>query len=291
MKPKEIFDYLETHLGLNASPVRLKNAIESALVSGFGVPLIKAAELAESREKRVGDLINKKQIECENNGTIFTLCLVGVAADAVAGSCHILASDSPEIVQAKTHRLNTNPLLARIKALTFQEFEVFGSKLLRELGAKKAHVTPQSNDQGIDFYGIVSFGELNGSPSSFFKLFHEVEIRFVGQAKHYPNRSIGTATVRELVGSVDLARFKTYSIDTDPFENINLKPFSPLVTLLITSGTFTSGAIDLASRAGILAKDGEQLATFLADKGVGMIATPTGSSFDLATFDSWLSFP
>ena len=256
MNPKDILDRLESQLGFNAPPTRLRNAIESVLVSAFGVPPIKAAELAESREKKIGELINKKQFECINDGILFTLCLVGVEADSVAGSCYILTSDSPEIVQAKTHRLNTSPLLARIKALTFQEFELFGSKLLRELGARKTHVTPHSNDQGIDFYGIVSFGELNATPLSFFKLFHEVEIRFVGQAKHYPNSSIGTAIVRELVGSVDLARFKTYSIDTDPFENINIKPFSPLVILLITSGTFTSGAIDLALRAGIIAKNG-----------------------------------
>ena len=132
-------------------------------------------------------------------------------------------------------------------------------------------------------------GALHQIPSPFLKLAHDVVVLFAGQAKHYPDSSIGPEVVRELVGAVSLARTRTFSrTDLDIFEHLNLKPFSPLVTLLFTTGKITKGAAELAEQAGVIVRSGEQLAVFLADKGVGIIGCPIGA-FNAQAFHNWLN--
>ena len=42
------------------------------------------------------------------------------------------------------------------------------------------------------------------------------------------------------------------------------------MAIILTTGEFTKGAIQLALRAGVIARSGLQLAVFLADSGVGI---------------------
>jgi hypothetical protein len=57
----------------------------------------------------------------------------------------------------------------------------------------------------------------------------------------------------------------------DLLEELGLRSLSPLLPLLFTTGTLTSGATHLAREAGIVARSGIQLAVFLADRGIGML--------------------
>ncbi len=99
---------------------------------------------------------------------------------------------------------------------------------------------------------------------------HETQVILVGQAKHYPNSPIGPATIRELVGALSLSRTNTYTRDNfDLLDGVELRPFSPVLALIFSTGEFTRGARHLATRAGLIAFSGWQLAVFLADKGVG----------------------
>lgn len=118
---------------------------------------------------------------------------------------------------------------------------------------------------------------------------HETRVILVGQAKHYPKTTIGPATVRELVGALSLARTYTYSKDNlDLLNDVRLRPFSPVLALLFSTGDFTKGARNLANRAGLIAFSGRQLAVFLADRGVGLKKDQSGHKFDAATFSDWL---
>jgi len=289
VRPSAIFARLEAIVSLDAPPQRLRNLIEHELAHHFRLPALRAAEMAERLEGAVAQLIERKQLQSEQLGTLATMALVGSAADTVVGSCHARSSDAPEIARAKARRINTSPLLARIQALSPTEFEVFGAKVLGELGAQKVRVTRQSNDQGIDFYGVLNVGELLKVPAPFFRLSHDLEIRFAGQAKHYPKHAVGTDVVRELIGAISLARFKTYSTETDLFEDFELKPLNPLVAMLFTTGSLSSGAVELAGKAGIIARSGLQLAAFLADCGVGMRSDANGVTFDAEAFSAWLA--
>jgi len=53
-----------------------------------------------------------------------------------------------------------------------------------------------------------------------------------------------------------------FSPRTDFFDELELRPFNPLVTMFFTTGRFTGGALDLADKAGIIARNGAQLAVF-----------------------------
>jgi hypothetical protein len=237
-------------------------------------------------------MIAARAVVSERYGTVPTLVMLGSTTDIVAGCCYVFPDDVPAIVAAKRYRLQVEDLLEAIRGLTFSEFESFGARVLAEIGATFWHVTPHSGDQGIDFYGKLSLGEYQGIPIPFAKLAHDVILLFAGQAKHYPNRPLGTDIVRELIGAISLARTRTFSRDDiDMFPGLELKPFAAMVPLLFSTGRITSGAIRLAEAAGIIARSGEQIAVFLADKGVGMKQTTTDAVFDPIAFKEWLCAP
>jgi Restriction endonuclease len=290
LRADAIVERLELIIGLDGNPQRLRTAIEEQLIQHFQLPAIQAAEKAEAFENLVSRLISRKCDQATAEGTISPLTLIGSSQDVVAGSCKAFPGDSLAVAQAKANRLHAKPLLGAIQTLTFTDFERFGARVLTELGAQKVKVTPHAGDQGIDFFGVLNLGQLQQAPPSFFQLAHDVEIRFAGQAKHYPHRSIGPSTIRELVGAVSLARTKTFSADRiDLFEELNLRPLSPLLSLLFTTGSLSLGATHLAREAGIIARSGIQLAVFLADRGVGMRPGAAGAHFDVNAFTDWLN--
>ena len=270
MKPKEILARLETRIGSTGEPQRLRDVLEDELVNYFGLPSIQAAERAEQWEEPVRRLIARSQNESEFRGTYSTLSISSVNDQIVLGSSWVGPLDAPEVAAAKRRRLHIEPLLQQIQNLTFNQFELFGACVLRELGARTVNVTAQSDDQGIDFYGVLSLGQNSGLPVPFSKLAYDVELRFAGQAKHYPKNPIGPELIRELVGAVALARHKVFTTIVDPFEDFGLRPLNPLLALFFTTGRFTQGAAELAQNSGIVARSGEQLAVFLADRGVGI---------------------
>lgn len=290
MTPKALVDRLENVVGLGGAPRRLFSAIERELVDHFGLPPIQASERAEVVEAAVARTISERAAASERAGTTVTLSLLGASSDIVAGFCYVLATDTTPVATVKQQRAHASAILNAIRALSFTEFERFGARILAAIGAKHSHITPHGGDQGIDFFGHLSVGQFHDVPAPFLKLAHDIVISFVGQAKHYPNSSLGPDVVRELIGAVSLARTKTFSrSDVDIFRDLALKPFSPLVTLLFTTGKITGGAARLAESAGITARSGEQLAIFLADRGVGIIQTGDGPAFDQGAFTDWLN--
>jgi hypothetical protein len=290
MTPKAIVDRLETIIGENGVPVRLISIIETELAAHFGLTAIEAAEQAEKLTPQVTRIICDRLVASDNAGTSPVLTIIGAASDIVAGSCHVLSSDSNKIAAIKRQRVHADALLRKLKSISFSEFEVFGKRVLEELGATRAMVTPQRNDQGIDFLGYVSLGQLQEIPVPFLKLAHEVGLLIAGQAKHRPNGSLGPDVIRELIGAISLARTKTFSHSgADVFKELEIRPFSPIVAVLFTTGGISAGALRLASSAGIIAKSGDQLAVFLADRGVGMVQRSGAMFFDEAKFDQWLA--
>jgi len=288
MTPLKILLRLEETVGIDGRPRRLISALEVELHTFFGLPPLQAAERAEQVAPAVARLIDQRSHEAERSGVVATLVLIGAASDSVAGTCHVLPTDALPLSAVKEGRLNARDLLTAIQGLDYSQFERFGRRVLFELGATDARVTKHAGDQGIDFYGHLSVGALMALPTPFFRLAHEVRLSFAGQAKHYPTSTIGPNVVRELIGSVALARTKTFSAETDDlFEGSHIKPFSPVMPLLFTTGKVSRGAYALSDAAGIVVKSGEQIATFLADLRVGI--DPATSKFNSALFSDWLA--
>lgn len=288
MKPREIVDRIAETVGIGGKPRLIKTAIEHELIRD-GTPAISAAEEAEQKLTAVQKIVDSEDRESARHGETYGLRLLGTSRDSLAGSCFILPEDEPIVVSAKVNRIHVDRIESEIKNLSFSDFEQFGACVLRQMGAKNTRVTPHAGDQGIDFFGEISLADVEGLPEGFFHLSHGARITVIGQAKHYPDTKIGPSHIRELVGAMSLARTETYSkINLDLFDGMQLPPFAPLLAVFFSTGKFTSGARALSKNAGLLAFSGHQLATFLADHGVGLVSEGGNMSFSSAAFDQWL---
>lgn len=288
MTPKAIVNALESRLGLTGPPGQLRDAIEKELLAS-GMGAASAAEQVDNLRKKVAAEIRRRWDERVDLGEIAVLNLRGDNGDIVFGTLYVFADDSDAIKQSKLNRISADEIFKHIKNLTFAQFERFGRSVLRELGSTTARVTPHAGDQGIDFYGDITVGSLLNADPAILRLMHETRVIVVGQAKHYPTTVIGPSIVRELVGALSLARTSTYSRDSlDLLNGVELRPFSPVLALLFSTGTFTKGARHLARRAGLIVFSGWQLAVFLADKGVGIVQIGEVAKFEPAAFNDWL---
>ncbi|MGN8152491.1 restriction endonuclease [Agrobacterium sp. 22094] len=288
MTPKAIVAAMEARFGLLGSPMQLRDAIERELLDS-GISAAAAAETVYTVRRKVVAEIKSRRDSRDELGEISILHLRGLDDEIVFGSSFIFGDDPDDIRESKFNRVFADEIYRAIKALTFAQFERFGRNILREMGASNATVTPHAGDQGIDFYGDISVGAIAGANPAILKLMHETRVILVGQAKHYPATTIGPATVRELVGALSLSRTYTFSKDNlDLLNNVKLRPFSPVLALLFSTGSFTKGARHLAERAGLIAFSGWQLAIFLADRGVGIVAKKDTKVFDTDVFNAWL---
>ncbi len=288
MTPKSVVNALESRFGVTGAPCQLSDAIERELLDS-GLTAAAAAEQADQLRKKIVAEVVRRLDEPDKMGGVAILHLRGTQNEIVFGSCFVFGDDANPIKQSKLNRTSVSEIHNYIRMLSFGQFEKFGRSVLRELGCTTAKVTSHAGDQGIDFYGDLSVGSLMGANPAILKLMHETRVILVGQAKHYPNSAIGPAIVRELVGALALSRTYTYSRDDlDLLDDVKLRPFSPVLALLFSTGDFTKGARHLANRAGLIAFSGWQLAVFLADKGVGLVEAGSQISFAPIKFDAWL---
>ena len=63
----------------------------------------------------------------------------------------------------------------------------------------------------------------------------------VGQSKHYPNTRISTAEIRELVGSVELARAKVFAGSTNPLDELRVRLCDTIIYLFFTTAAIQQG--------------------------------------------------
>jgi hypothetical protein len=286
MTPKAIADAIEIEIGIVGHPRQLRDAIELELLRG-GKSAASAAEISDRMRSRVEKEIVRRSSELDFS----ILSMRGQSGELVHGASYIFPDDGHDKKASKRGRIYATDLLEKIQSLTYGEFESFGRSVLREIGCSTAKVTPHAGDQGIDFYGEITVGSLLKKPDNILNLMHETRLVIVGQAKRYiaSGNTIGPNTVRELVGALSLSRTRTYSRDDiDLLDDVELQPFTPVLALLFTTGKITKGARQLAKRAGLIAYSGQELALFLADRGIGIVGSEGSAQFDAAAFEAWL---
>jgi hypothetical protein len=174
-----------------------------------------------------------------------------------------------------------------LRGLTPDQFELICVRLLSLLGVPTPVLTPYRGDQGIDFFGRMSIGDLT-SHGPLFPVFEtDLVLWLVGQAKHYPDSKISTPDIRALAGSAFLARVRAFPRE-GALPQLNVRACDPIIMLFFTTGQISSDGWSLCRRAGIAAMDGEMLAAFLADKQVGIEGEGESQSFCLNVFAEWL---
>ncbi len=288
LTPKKITDALEETIGRSGPTQQLRDAIERVLLHRFNQPVTTSAELSESLCEKVAKEIEARSVVAERRGQVAEI-LLRSDCKIVHGSLLVFPDDDQSTITTKTSRLQSKSLLSAIHSLKFDDFEAFCRAVLRELGCRSPEVTNRSGDQGIDFYGKISIGELLRASSDTKRLMHLANVVIVGQAKHHLAGKIGPGEVRELVGALSLARTSTYSKEgLDLLDDVELRPYTPALAMLFTTGEITSGARRLAKEAGLVLYSGDQLAVFLADCRVGMCGSGSASKFDETVFREWI---
>lgn len=220
-----------------------------------------------------------------DSGHHVSFCFNSSGFDYLQGSCYPEPSDADHIVEAKRRRANTARIFERCQTLTPEQFEQLSGKILLLLKVDTPFVSRRTADQGIDFFGRVSFGQIikpSFLPGGAEK---NMSVWLLGQAKHYPETKIGTGEIRELVGSVELARAKIFAGTVDPLSELTARLCDPIIYIFFTSGRYSRDSIDLISKSGVLSFDGLQIGQFLADHGIGLV----DGAFDSASFEKWLA--
>ena len=271
---------------MTGSPVSVLDLLSNYYVTREKLSELVALERAE-REKDA--VIRKLSDHIEGARAELKLPILQIfdeISGRISGSCWSSSGLQPDQILRNRCLAKFGDIVSAIQALTPNEFEQFCAAFLSSLGATKTKVTVQSGDDGIDFYGWLHLGEHQPSQGV---LANKVRLYFAGQAKHYPKNRLGTAVVRELVGAVELGKAGTISNGQNLFDNERLRPFDPLVVLLITTGAFTKGARKLAAGCGIFTFDVGHVAYHLADRHIGFVLSEESVSFSKEEFDNWIT--
>ena len=284
ISPGRIVELISASSSARDAPRLLHDVVaEQLVVGGMASDLDEASELAEPLLKRVRNLISQAQSDAEIAGKTWTLELFGSEDEYIRGSSFPDHSLSPREQLARANRAHSHALEDELRRLAPAEFEVACTAILRLMGCSQPRTSPLRDDGGLDFYGRLELAGRLDNQSPYGGIDRRVAVWLIGQAKHYPTRPIQTAHLRELVGSVELARTGGA---IHIWEGLDLRPFDAVIQLIFTTGWFSSGSKKLLEKSGIIAMDLEQLATFLSDAGVGM--DPAGGDFDPLRFRSTL---
>lgn len=280
----ETFDYF-------SEPMRLLKIIESLLLSQ-GNSEIRAYEYASDILFLVRDEISRI-IELNRKSAVASRCeLIGDDFCTIIGSAFIRPTDSDDKKLFRESIAFNNTILDCLCALDSTDFELFCEKILWHMGALRAIKTKHSGDEGVDFLAQISL------PSSFGNIdigsFEEkFSITVFGQAKrYYKEAKVGTAEIRELVGSNIILRYNELFMPDDVLLNQsmglgNIRLCDPLLCLFMTTGQFSIPAQLLAEKTGVVIKDGRQLATYIAVHRIGFLEYDA-LVFDKETFLKWL---
>lgn len=129
----------------------------------------------------------------------------------------------------------------------FEELSIlFMYKMLNSL------IVPQfkaSRDEGIDFYG--KFISSDDSDSHLF----DVNTWYIGQTKYFAfDRKIKTNYIRELIGTLELARIGKWSIEGN-YRDINIEYSDNIMPVFITSSSYSKDSKKLAKHYGVILLD------------------------------------
>jgi Restriction endonuclease len=193
--------------------------------------------------------------------------------------------DTSQLQEAKRRRAAIGDYVVAINNVSPDEFEGMCRGMLAELGVDDPVVTPHSADEGIDFYGRLRLEGRIETVTALPGIYRSLAVWMVGQAKHYDAMQSGTPDIRAIVGAVQLARGKAYGSATDKYPDLKLRVCDPIFYLFFTTGEISSAGWRLLDQSGVIGMDGQMVAAFLADHGVGRVE----NQFDAGDFDRWLA--
>lgn len=282
--PADAASVIEATSELDMSPQLLANLIASEICKNGAKSDLSPEELAEHWAPKVKSRLIRMIEAAKEDAKFLRVTLNSSNDDYVQGSCFVERDEDEVVAVSKRKRAMLLRYVDEFEAVDPNDFEWLCGRTLSLFQVEEEFVTRASADQGIDFFGRVPVGEIlkptaiDPGPDQHFKVW------LVGQAKHYRATQVSTKDIRELVGSVALAKSKVFAGKTDPLSSLQMRICDPVVYLFFTTGTVSRDARDLLTKAGVVAMDGLQLAMFLADHGVAI----SKDEFSKEAFRAWL---
>jgi restriction endonuclease Mrr len=261
---------LATYLPLDAPPESVDLLlIRICMGEGWETSETAAAERAYRWKGQFLARLRQRLDRSEREGRPCRNALNTSDESLVQGYCFEEPNDSATTAEAKRRRLLADEVLNHIASLTHSEFEMLCAVIAEELGAHSPTVTSYGHDEGIDFFGRVEWSVLQEFPLP--NVNRQLGVWIVGQAKHYDRTQVATPDIRELVGSVYLARSAAFSKDNPPaFANLAIRACDAVFCFFVTSGDISRDGWMLLRTSGVIGMDGEMLGAFLADRGIGV---------------------
>lgn len=283
--PRNAASLLNEIVDIEQAPLAAKILLQEIILGqGWAEDREIAAELAEAWEEKF--LIKAMEIETMrlSRGQPCNFEFNSSSRYILQGTARILPGDTKKKIAEKNRRRHLADYVDVITDLSEDEFEYLCAGILSLLGVSKPVVTRKSGDQGIDFFGRLELGKFIQFSSLPGGIESQLMIWLVGQAKHYFSTPISTHVLRELFGSVELARAKIFAGKKDPHAELKIRAGDPVYYMLITSGEVSADSWEIVSRSGMILMDRSMIALTLSDKGIGM----KGNIFCADDLKSWI---
>jgi hypothetical protein len=275
-----------SQMDIVAQPQPIVNVIvKTSIALGWFLSASEARENAERWKPRVLQRLRDELDQFNRVGRFCPFTFNSSSADYLQGSAFIEPKDSNDVKEVKQRRVHFSAYVRCLQELSPREFEALCTGLLQKLGATSTVLTKSTGDEGIDFYGKLPISSNFLSASAFPGIHTQMAIWMIGQAKHYIKGQVSTPDIRELVGSVVLARSRAFSMTKDQYQDLAIRACDPVFFLFFTTGRISSYGWKLLASSGVVGMDGEMVAVFLADCNVGVQDT---GDFDDKIFWKWV---
>ncbi len=244
-----------------------------------------AGEWAERKEKPFLTALGREHGALSHMGKFAPFEFNSSSRYILQGCAFVEPLDAPDVKEAKNRRSRFSAYAGLLRGLSPLEFEALCAGILQLLGVAEPRLTPRSGDDGLDFYGRLHLEAHVFAEDVYPTVQKQLRVWMIGQAKHYVTTKIATPAIRELVGSVDLAKARAYSGGDAQYADLEIRACDPVFYLFFTTARMSANVWSLVARSEVVGMDGEMLAAFLADREVGV----TGGNLDDSKFREWLS--
>ena len=283
--PKLALKNLPEFVCIDSPPRKAVELLADMAVSfGWCNSMGEARELAEKWEPGFLRLLRDDLSAIHEQGRFTEYNINSSSENMVQGSAFIEPRDDDDIKTLKRGRALYQEYVTALEKLSPTEFEALCAGILAVLGVANPRMTPQTGDEGIDFWGRMNLGYDTILSSKSKVLAKNLSVWMVGQAKHYKRTKVSTFEIRDLVGAVRLAQAHAYSSTPDKYPGLQLKPCDPIFYLVFTTGQISASSWKLLQRSGVVGMDGSMVAAFLAENSVGH----KSGRFDPETFTMWI---
>jgi hypothetical protein len=202
--------------------------------------------------------------------------LIGNPPEYIKGSAVEMPTDTDSLRKQRRMLSLAGDVRSALQHLSAEQFEALCCLVQIKLGAKDFQITGKTGDGGIDFLAKFCIFELKQAVISVPRWVERLEsqsmVVVVGQAKRWFDRPVQPCHLRELIGASIL-----YQLESG-------ESMPRAVSIFMTAGTFTRGALEIGRRAGIITLDGQWLITALLYFGIGVTCFADTPAFDETAF-------